>query len=276
MNATPQTRISASGGSMRLLGRPHELSGLDLLQGRTPRGLEVFGDQASSWQPRLRAGDELLWCLGESMVTTRVVLDDEQGLVAWLSSGSETTVRERLDGRHARQMPAHERFSGDFRWLRGHWRGDGILRATRPGQPWSVWWFWRRDGRFNGWYVNLELPHRRERVGRGVRTITRDLLLDLWVDADARGRPARVWLKDFDELEAAVELGEMSPPEVDAVWTLAQRAIDELVRPVGWPLGEGLEGWRAPTGWGALPLPDSEDVLALVGRRGRASRAVGL
>ena len=265
----PLTRTSASGGSMRLLGDVADLAGVDLLRGRPRRGLEVFGVAEPAWGPRLHAGDELLWCLGENMVTTRVVLDDEQGLVCWLSPGSETTLRERADGRHARGMPVDERFSGDFRWVRRHWRGDGILRATRQGVPWSVWWFWRRDGRFNGWYVNLELPHQRDLVDGVARTVSRDLVLDLWVDAEAQARPTRVWLKDFDELEATGRLGEMTPQQVDAVWTLAQRALDELVRPGSWPLGEGLEGWRAPSGWGPLPLPRIGAVTSLVGPPGR-------
>ena len=47
---------------------------------------------------------------------------------------------------------------------------------------------------FAGHYVNLELVHERAGVG-GPRIHTRDLTLDLWLDADGE-----LWLKDEDEL----------------------------------------------------------------------------
>lgn len=265
-------RTSTSGGSMRLLGSMPELPGVDLLAGRSRRGLEGLGlptaTPPSAWQPRLAAGDQLLWCLSENLVSTRVLHDDADGLVAWLAPGSEITTRERLDGRAQREMPAAERFSGQKRWLRSRWRGDGILRATRRGAPWSIWWFWLPDGRFNGWYVNLEVPHTREVVEGHTLTRTRDLLLDLWIDAGPDGAPARVWLKDYDELHAAEALGEFTSNEADAVWTIAQDLLDELVVGWQWPLNTGLEQWHPPTGWRQpLALPDITPVRDVVGMR---------
>ncbi len=76
------------------------------------------------------------------------------------------------------------------------------------------------------------------------RTYTRDLTLDLWLDADGD-----LWLKDEDELEAAVAGGAYSAEQGAAVREAAEQARHELVVPRAWPLDEGWEAWRPPPAW---------------------------
>jgi len=61
------------------------------------------------------------------------------------------------------------------------WRGPGVLFLSPTGEPWSVWLFWSEDGVFAGWYVNLELLHRRDSTS----TWTGDHELDVWIRANA-------------------------------------------------------------------------------------------
>jgi hypothetical protein len=159
-----------------------------------------------------------------------------------------------VDGRGLRDRPLADRFSVERELRVRRWRGPGILRVAPTGVPWSVWWFWDEDGAFEGHYVNLELEHRRPTSGEP-ETATRDLVLDLWVDADG------VWLKDEDELEAAVASGWFTAEQGAAIRGLGERARHELVDPRAWPLDEGWESWRPPPGWAEPPvLPDTPEV----------------
>jgi len=67
---------------------------------------------------------------------------------------------------------------------------------------------------------------------------------DLWLDVDGS-----LWLKDEDELVAAVEGGAYTSDQVAAVREIAEQARHELVVPSAWPLDEGWEAWRPPPEW---------------------------
>jgi predicted RNA-binding protein associated with RNAse of E/G family len=132
-----------------------------------------------------------------------------------------------------------------------------VLRIAPTGRPWPVWLFWEDDGAFAGHYINLELPHRRS----DGETATRDLTLDLWLE------PGGVlWLKDADEVEAAVACGRYSVDLAAEIHAVAEWARDELVEARGWPLDEEWTRWRPPTHWTVPALPDTDEV-----RRARAT-----
>jgi predicted RNA-binding protein associated with RNAse of E/G family len=122
------------------------------------------------------------------------------------------------------------------------WSGPGLLRIAPSGVPWSVWYFRADDGSFEGHYVNLELPHERPVDGTR-RTHTRDLVLDLWVDA------TDTWLKDADELAAGATAGWCTPEQAAIVHGLADQARRELIDPRAWPLDETWEAWEPPAAW---------------------------
>ena len=150
----------------------------------------------------------------------RVVRDDERGLVAWLPEGSEQLAATRatvVACGTARSRTGRELFvRRDVDLVVTRWRGPGILRIVPTGVPWSIWYFFTDDGAFDGHYVNLELPHLRAADG-GARTYTRDLTLDLWLDVDGT-----LWLKDEDELDAAVAGGAYSAEQGAAVREVAR------------------------------------------------------
>lgn len=69
------------------------------------------------------------------------------------------------------------------------------------------------------------------------RTHTSDLVLDVWIDADPEG-DEDVWLKDADELDAAVDQLRYTSRQRDAVRALADHACRELFRDWSWPMDE--------------------------------------
>ena len=239
-------QISESGGTMRRLSGPARAADPDLAvlepYRREPGGLVPAGE-APSWQ----AGEVLRWHYGASVDLLRVVRDDERGLVAWLPSGSERLMAVPRDGLGPRDRTMAERIrvwrDRDFDLAVRPWNGPGILRVAPTGVPWSVWYFTEDDGSFAGYYVNLEMPHRRPPDG-SAHLHTRDLTLDLWLEPDGE-----LWLKDHDELAAGVEGGIYTPEQARAIHDIAERARADLVEPRAWPLDEGWETWRPPPAW---------------------------
>jgi hypothetical protein len=238
-----EERVSESGGTMTLLTDEVESPSVDLavlepLRPARPR-VDV---RAAGAGPHLEPGQVLSWHYAGWVDMMRVVRDDERGLVAWLPSGSERRIMVATDGRGLRDRPLAERSGAPQRPALRTWTGPGILRVAPTGRPWSVWYFWEDDRSFGGHYVNLELTHERPADGRP-RTFSRDLVLDLWLDAEG------VWLKDADELEAAVAAGTFSPEQGAAIEAIGRQARAELLQPRAWPLDEDWESWRPPPEW---------------------------
>lgn len=128
-------------------------------------------------------------------------------------------------------------------------RRNGILRVTEPGEAYSILHFWREDGSFAGWYVNLEQPLRRSSVGWDFE----DELLDVWLEPGGSWR----WL-DEDELERAVELGLRSESEARAIRAAGERALEHLLG-LQEPSRTGWEDWRPDPGWDLPALPGDWD-----------------
>lgn len=244
------TAVSASGGSMRrMTDRPGDaVPDLSLLE---PQRRSSCADDVrlAGAPPFFERGTVVSWHYGEWVDVMRVVRDDERGLVAWLPSGSERVIAVAVDGRGLRDRPVSERPNVARAPSTTTWRGPGILRIAPTGRPWSVWYFYDDDGDFEGHYLNLELVHQRWADGSS-RTHSRDLVLDLWL------RDGECWLKDADELAAAVAVGKFTPVQGSVIRDIAEQARRELVDPRAWPLDEGWEDWEAPAEWDEpLTLP---------------------
>ena len=245
-----ETAVSESGGTMqRLTGAaaPREVD-LSVLEGERNHGAD--------WSPAGDGhfgayGDVVLWRYGRSIDPMRVVRDDERGLVAWLAEDTEQLAWQPADGRSNREVPLAERVAVERAPVISRWQGGGVLRVAPTGRPWSVWLFWEDDGSFAGHYVNLELPHTR----RDGETATRDLTLDLWVEPSGA-----TWLKDADEVDAAVAGGRYSRALADEIHAIAEWARAEVVEGSSWVLDEEWTTWRPPSDWTAPSLPDSDDV----------------
>lgn len=203
------------------------------------------------WQP----GEHIYWHYrrhrwqpGDAEYIDRltVVRDDDRGLVVWLAPGTEILKSVLPNGRHPRSAPLGVAFSSGRASARGRWQGPGILRIAPSGAPWSVWLFWNDDWTFDGWYVNLEAPHRRD----GSDLFSSDHVLDVWVDADGG-----VQMKDEDELEAAVEQGRYTAAEGQQIEEDARAAVRTLWAE-GFPFDEPWPDWRPDPTWERPVLPD--------------------
>jgi hypothetical protein len=250
----PDVQLSDSGGTMQRLSgvaSPRTVD-LDVLAPLSLAEAERPWVRAGAG-PFLSTGDVVQWRYGTRCDPMRVVRDDHRGLVAWLAPDTELLSSAPDDGVALRDRPLAERFLGERVPTVGRWRGGGILRIAPTDRPWSVWVFREDDGSLAGHYVNLELPHRRH----GDETNTRDLVLDLWLE------PSGVlWLKDADELRAAVDVGRLTPRQATEIEALAEWARAELVEGRDWPLDDDWTTWHPPADWGAPPLPDTPLVRA--------------
>lgn len=253
-------QLSDSGGTMQRLSGAAAQRDVDLGLLSTLRLAETERPWAQAGVgPFLPAGAVVQWRYGTRCDPMRVVRDDHRGLVAWLAPDTELLSSAPDDGVALRDLPLAERFLGERVPTLGRWRGGGILRIAPTDRPWSVWVFREDDGTLAGHYVNLELPHRRH----GDETNTRDLILDLWLEPSGA-----LWLKDADELGAAVEVGRLTPEQAAEIEAVAEWARAELVEDRDWPLDEEWTRWQPPADWSLPPLPDSPLV--------RAARATSL
>jgi hypothetical protein len=154
----------------------------------------------------------------------RVVSDDDRGLLLWLARGSVVAVEAAPDGRGIRSMPFAEWVRLPHLVVESRWQGPGILKFFPPDVDHSVWFFFDDEGRFAGWYVNLE-----ERAVRwvdgavaGVDTVDQDL--------DIVVAPDRTWRwKDEDEFTERLALPEHYwVPDPDSVWAEGRRVIKRI------------------------------------------------
>lgn len=152
---------------------------------------------------------------------TRVVCDDDRGLLLWLAEDTMVAHEVAADGRGMRAMPFSEWIDLSYRVEQVPWRGPGVLMLVPPGAAHSVWWFRDRAGAFSNWYVNLEEPAVRWDDGAvaGVDTVDQDL--DIVVTTD------RSWQwKDEDEFaERLAHRRHYWVPDEAAVRAEGQRVI---------------------------------------------------
>jgi hypothetical protein len=132
-------------------------------------------------------------------------------------------------------MPFAEWVTLRYRLVEGPWQGPGVLKLTPPDAAYSVWWFRTPDGRFAGWYVNLEEPAVRWDDGdlAGVDIVDQDL--DIWVTPDRSwqwkdeeefverlGFPSHYWVPDEAAVRAqgreVVKLIEAGEFPFDGTW----------------------------------------------------------
>ncbi len=101
---------------------------------------------------------------------------------------------------------------------------------------------------FRGWYVNLQSPFRRTPYGYDIVDLTLDVVV----------RPDRTWyLKDVDELEAAVRAGACTQSMADALHRAAA-GVTALIDAAASPFDDTWTAWRPdresridviPDGW---------------------------
>ena len=179
-----------------------------------------------------------------------VVRDDAAGLVAWLPVGTPYLASRLEDGGDLRSGDPYTAFTAPRIQGTAVWRDFDTLRIAPTGVPWSVWLFFEHgSGRFDGWYVNLEEPHTRDRHG----VYSGDHVLDVWVEPDRSH--AR---KDEHELAEAVRQGRYTPEQAARIEANAA-AAEAVIDAWGPPFCDGWENFEPDPAW---PLPTLPEVAA--------------
>jgi hypothetical protein len=188
---------------------------------------------------------------GERLVcvrTARVVGHDEAGLRIWIPSGSPGLDWRAVDGRGIREMPFAEWIRTPQTLAPRAWSGPDILMFFPTGAAHSVWWFWRGDGTFDCWYVNLEEPGVwwRDSDAAGIDVCDQDL--------DIVASPDRTW-RWKDEDEFAERLGfpdDYWVPDEAAVWAEGRR-VAALIEKGAFPFDGTWCDWRPDPAWTRPP-----------------------
>jgi hypothetical protein len=179
----------------------------------------------------------------------RVVGERNGYLATWLPPGTMCANPVLDDGRPLRAVTVTERFAHTRTTAIEPWRGQGILMLFPQAAAHSIWTFWKDDGSFWGWYVNLERRHVWD--DRGI--ISRDQVLDLWCE-----RPREWQLKDEDELDDAVEVGFVSEADAAEIRAEGER-VALMIEAWEPPFSDGWESWRPDPKWPLPVLPEDWD-----------------
>jgi len=174
-----------------------------------------------------------------------VVRDDDDLIAVYMAIGTPWKRPVAPDGAILR-MPWRDWTLADDVWVR-----RSFLHLVRPGDAHASMVAFDDEAAFAGWYINLQEPLRRTRVGFDYM----DQMLDIEVDQDLSWR-----LKDEAELQEEVDRGLISPYEADVVRREAGRVIEQIERRAS-PFADGWERWRPDPAWpvpGFLPTWDSE------------------
>ncbi|SRR5581483_5375869 len=234
----PNRCAEARGGAHQLRGR-----------GQNP---EVSPGRARPF----RTGTPVVWRsrpAGEVgyVFACRVVRDDSHVQAVLQQTGARIATRTGVRG-GPRGRSLHPGTWDGARQL-SSWARPPAVRLHPVGRAYSVIRTWMpAQQRFRGWYINLEQPWRRTRIGFD----SRDDILDIVADDDLRAPR----LKDEDELEFAVSVGKLDRDDADAVRTIAALALNDIgqrrwpFNDQAWPpitlsLGEPPD---LPSGWDDL------------------------
>jgi hypothetical protein len=179
---------------------------------------------------------------------TTAVEDSEDLTVLYLRPG--TPIKRRILPNAQpipRDIPYREQVALPVLVGDGTWTTNHALILVRPGDAHDIRLFWsEHDWTFRGWYVNLQRPVRRVRVGFD----TADHVLDIFVAPDGTWH----W-KDEDELAAAIEIGRFTPDEAAAIRAEGERVI-RRIEARAWPFDAGYEHWRLDPAWPIPSMPD--------------------
>jgi hypothetical protein len=133
------------------------------------------------------------------------------------------------------------------------WTETDVLMLARPEEAHSVYVMWEAGHtKLRCWYVNLQTPLRRTRIGFDMM----DQELDIVIDPDLS---AWRW-KDVDEFDRMVAEGVFSASEAHAIRTEGERVIREM-KAVEPPFCEGWEKWSPPPEWQIPELPPGWDIF---------------
>lgn len=169
------------------------------------------------------------------------VVRDDDGLIAlWMAPDSQWKVATKPNG-HIARIP----LDADWEHRDRVWTGGGALHLITPGAAHAVWALWSEGHtRLTAWYVNLQEPIRRTRIGFDYT----DHLLDLVVSADLAD-----WrYKDQRELDEACIRGLIPIAKAHALRAEGERVLACIQRGQP-PFDPGWARWSPDPNW---PIPE--------------------
>jgi hypothetical protein len=180
-----------------------------------------------------------------------VVEDSGDAVQLWFPLGT-LWKRPTSPPTRAREANRGERLAtalelGDWVFEDAEWDAS-TLWTMRPGDWHAVWTSWRPDETHWGWYVNLQRPFSRTRLGFE----TMDLALDVVIEVDGSWQ----W-KDEDEFDVFVDRGLFDRETVERVREDGLRVASRAERRE--PPFDGTPRWRPDRGWSRPELPDGWD-----------------
>ena len=174
-----------------------------------------------------------------------VVEDADAGSMFYLSDGVRWWAAAR--GGELLRIPD----SGDWELAARVWMRGPILSWAWPAVAHGALLMFHPDWSVRHWYVNLQDPLRRTRVGFD----TVDHMLDAIVEPDGSWR----W-KDEDELKEAVRRGIFGPDEAMAFRGEGERAVRRILHREP-PFDRDWTTWRPDPGWPIPELPPGWDAV---------------
>ena len=185
----------------------------------------------------------------------RVVLDDDRGLLVWISRFTPVVNEVSADGRGMRTMPFTEWVGAGTSLKHGTWNGPGVLKFLPPDSAHSVWWFRDDDDRFLCWYVNLEEPGVRWSDGEVAVVDIVDQDLDILV------APDRSWQwKDEGEFVERLAIPEHYWVADEAAVRAEGERVIKVIEAGDFPFDGTWCDYRPPPEWTSPPpLPSGWD-----------------
>jgi len=131
------------------------------------------------------------------------------------------------------------------------WHFGGKLRLSIPGENYSVIILRNLDNTLRQWYVNLEEPLKRSRLGFDYS----DQILDMILTPDL----SRWRWEDEDELDEAVSTGLITKKESTNLYAKGNKVITTLQS--GKSIFNGWENWQPDPAWPVPVLPGDWNII---------------
>jgi protein associated with RNAse G/E len=132
------------------------------------------------------------------------------------------------------------------------WRAQRALVLVEPNKFYSIRLFWREDtGKFQGYYVNFQLPYQRSHCG----VDTLDLELDIVVHPDFSFE----W-KDLDDYRQGLETGIILPEWATAIEAAKKEILDKVAKRL-YPFDGSWLDWIPEVTWAHPQLPENWDIV---------------
>ena len=181
-----------------------------------------------------------------------VVRDAPEEMVLALLPGAECLIEETYSNGKKAANRLWDFKEKDWKLTPFHWRSNRVLILHEPDRFYSVRLFWPESNKeFSSYYVNFQLPFKRNPCGFD----TRDLELDLDIDPDLN-----VYWKDRDDYQKAIDHGLISPEWVRAIEADISGILEKLEKRQ-YPFDGSWLDWKPDPGWAGPKLPENWDIL---------------